>query len=208
MSRAPMTREMAAELLAFEANGTLSETESAELAIWLGRDVALRDELDQAKKLRMTLRVDPLPQSPGEFGLARLMRDVSNEAPQAVAPKTAPQTAAPERSRLWDLALAASVAALATATVTTLALRAPTEAPVYEQASGDGDMPVLTVTFRPEASLGDLAAFLQEHDLIIVDGPGAMGLYRLAPPPGSDTEALAQTLRAADHLVLSVDDQE
>ncbi|WP_192931136.1 hypothetical protein [Gemmobacter serpentinus] len=199
MSTLDLDRAGAEELLAFQANGTLSRDEDAALAQWLSQDNALRDSAAFSAKLRSEMQALPMPQSPGEFGLARLMR--------AVAAEDAPLQVRSRRG-LWTGAIAASAAALVSAFVTAMALRGPAEEPLYVQASGDGDLPVLTVSFRPEARLADVAALLQEHDLIIVDGPGALGLYRLAPPPGSDSLALAETLRAADHLVLSVDDTE
>ena len=58
------------------------------------------------------------------------------------------------------------------------------------------------------ASTGDLAALLQAEDLLIVDGPGALGLYRLELPAGADALATADRLRAAQGLVLSVDGPE
>ena len=130
----------------------------------------------------------------GFWRLYRLMRDLP--------PQLAPEGGKPlGRWQGWGAsALAAGVAALV-AGLGTAALMRPAplaEAPVYEQASGDAsDLPRLTVTFAPEARLSEVAALLQAQDLLIVDGPGALGLYRLELPPGADAAAVAEALLQA-----------
>lgn len=204
MTAPAMTREAALQDLPFLVNGTLTGAERVPLEALLSDDADLVAERDFLVRLRATMQADGCGQAgvnpPGELGLARLMR--------ALPPQEAPRRADRWRAQ-GRLALVAGLAAVASALITAWALRDPAAAPVYVQASGDaGDAPVLTVTFQPEARLADIAALLQDKDLIIVDGPGALGLYRLELPPGADALALAETLRAADDLVLSVDEPE
>ena len=208
MTAGTMNRDEALMLLPFAANGSLTRAEARAVEAWLEADADLRGEAAFLDRLRGMMQATPLPQTGAEFGLARLLK--------ALPPQDLPNPAASPRRRMaWPVwatpALAASVAALVsmlgTAALIGRPREAPTEAPVYEQASGDAtDLPVLTVSFRPDAALADVAALLQANDLLIVDGPGALGLYRLELPPGADALAMAEVLRAADTLVLSVDD--
>ena len=210
--RPRMTRQEAQLLLPFAANDTLTPDEAAGLAEWLAQDGDLRQEAAFLAALRSRMQAAPLPETGAEFGLARLMRSLpAQEGSAQDGPGQAglahPAPKAPLRRLVWP-ALAASVAALVSALGTAaLMSRPPTEPVLYEQASGDvTDLPTLTVRFAEGAVLADLEALLQQHDLLIVDGPGALGLYRLELPPGADALAMAETLRAAQTLVLSVDD--
>ena len=196
-----MTREDVAGLLPFAVNGSLAPTEAREVEDWLARDPDLQDDAGFLTRLRGMMRAEPLPQTGTEFALARLMRDLP--------PQLAPETAQPAAQRLarWRApAMAAALAALVVGLGTAALMRpAPQEAPIYEQASGDAaELPRLTVTFAPEARLSEVAALLQAQDLVIVDGPGALGLYRLELPPGADAAAVAEALAQAP-IVASVE---
>lgn len=193
-----MTRDDVAGLLPFAVNGSLAPEEAREVEDWLARDPDLQDDASFLTRLRALMRAEPLPETGTEFALARLMRDLP--------PQHAPEAARPT-GRWLAPALAAGIAALVAGLGTAALMRppAPAEAPVYEQASGDAsDLPRLTVTFAPEARLAEVAALLQAQDLLIVDGPGALGLYRLELPPGADAVAVAEALRQAG-IVTSVE---
>ena len=45
---------------------------------------------------------------------------------------------------------------------------------------------------------------LLRHDLVVVDGPSALGLYWVSAPKGTDISALSATLRADVDIVESV----
>lgn len=207
MNRNQMDRETAALHLPFAVNGTLPAPEAAQLEDWLAHDPDLQDDAAFLSRLRGLMRAEPLPETGAEFGLARLLR----ELPPQLAPAAAPARWRQVLSGMAVPALAACVAAVVAGLGTAALLRpeAPAEDLYYEQASGDtADLPRLTVTFAPDAKAGDLAALLQAEDLLIVDGPGALGLYRLELPAGADALATADRLRAAQGLVLSVDGPE
>ena len=129
--------------------------------------------------------------SPGEIGLARLKRQL--------APQTAP--------RRVSLATAAAVALLAAGlgfAAQTLLRPAPVE---YIQASGDTDSAALLVAFQPTAPAQAISQALLAEGLTILDGPSALGLYRLAPmdAPGTDLAALAERLQARPDVFEVVD---
>ena len=196
-----MTRDDVAGLLPFAVNGSLSPEEAREVEDWLARDPDLQDDAGFLTRLRAMMRAEPLPETGSEFGLARLLRDLPAQlTPEAARPP----------ARWLAPALAAGIAALVAGlgTATLLRAPAPAEAPIYEQASGDAaELPRLTVTFAPEARLSEVAALLQAQDLVIVDGPGALGLYRLELPPGADAAAVAEALAQAA-IVASVEQPE
>jgi hypothetical protein len=61
----------------------------------------------------------------------------------------------------------------------------------------------LSFSFAPGTTEADLRALLLEHQLSIVSGPSALGLYRAAAAEGTDIEALVSALDA-NPLVLFV----
>jgi len=191
------SRQELEALLPFYVNGTLASEERARLEAALREDAKLRDQARTLEELRTTMHDTDYGQSPGEFGLARLMRDID----RAEAASTSVGTARRHALLPWGLAVAASAALLAVS----LGWVGTDQTAPYLQASGDADGSYLTVAFQPDASQSEVSNLLLEQGLVIVDGPSALGLYRLAPGDGRDIEALAADLRAQDELVESVD---
>ena len=187
-------RQYIEELLPFWVNDTLSADERAEVESAMQSDAELRADAGFLRTLQDKIREDVPGYSPGEFGLARLMRDID----------AAPQTVAPGKPRTAMFAgLAAAAIALA---MVSLPSFQSVQQPVFEQASGDAGDVVLTVSFQPDLTEERLAATLLEHGLVIVDGPSALGLYRLVPVEGeADVAALARKLRAKTGIFESVD---
>ena len=189
------SQESVEELLPFLVNGTLDGAEHDRVARAVDADPALAHEVSALRAVRDRMRSESPAQSPGEFGLARLMRDIDAAGSTPVARR---QTALP-----WLVAIAAVLALVAVLATGTIAPQP--DGAIYEQASGDAGDAALTVAFRPDATQGDIATLLQDNGLIIVDGPSALGLYRLAALDGADLAALSETLRARGELVESVD---
>lgn len=176
------------QLLPFLVNGTLAGPERARVEESLRHSPALTAEAALLGQLRGAMKALPQPSSPAEFGLARLMRDIDREA-QA------------QRSRRWQLAGGALAAA---AIVLAVLLVLPAGQTGYQQASGDPGPGDLTVAFVPGATLAEVTELLQANDLEIVDGPSAIGLYRLDVTEGADASAIADKLRAMQSLVENV----
>jgi anti-sigma-K factor RskA len=191
------TRQELEALLPFYLNGTLASEERARVDAALREDARLRDQARTLEELRTTMHDTDYGQSPGEFGLARLMRDID----RAEAASADSGTARRHALLPWGLAVAASAALLAVS----LGWVGGDQTAPYLQASGDAEGSYLTVAFQPDASQSDVSNLLLEQGLVIVDGPSAIGLYRLAPGEGRDVEALAADLRAQGALIESVD---
>lgn len=180
-----------AELLPFWINGSLTAGEAAEVAAAVAADPALADEAAFLRSLHARMQAEPPGYSPGEIGLARLKR--------SLAPQTAP--------RRVSLATAAAVALIAAGlgfAAQTLLRPAPVE---YIQASGGTDGAALLVAFQPIAPAQAISQALLAEGLTILDGPSALGLYRLAAPDAPDTDlaALAERLQARADLFEMVD---
>jgi anti-sigma-K factor RskA len=183
-------------LLPFYVNGTLRGDERTSVEAALDEDARLRDEAETLGHIRQSMRDIDMGHTPGEFGLARLMRDIDRAAP-ARQPVVRRQS-----TRLsWGLAAAAAVALVAVG----LGRFGFQDTAPYTQASGGADETFLTLAFQPEASQAQVSDLLLEYGLVIVDGPSAIGLYRVDPGQGRDVAALAAELRDREEVIESVD---
>lgn len=192
-------RHSAEELLPFYVNGTLDADENRLVADHLSNDPELAEQAEVLRAIRAQMQDEVPEYSPGAFGLARLMREI--EAP---APVSAPAPVVADRRPAFA-ALAAVVALVAVVTGSVM-LRPDAAAPVYyEQASGDAGDAVLTLAFRPDATQADMTDLLLSYGLVVVDGPSALGLYRVQSLDGADLEALAAELAQQTQIVETVD---
>lgn len=188
-------RILAEELLPFHVNGTLDgdEKDAVEAALKVEPDLAA--EAAALSEMRTRMQAEDMGYSPGDMGLARLMRDIDSES---VAPK----------SRFAGFGAGFAIAAVLAMAAFLVAPMLQPNAPVYyEQASGDAGDLGLTVAFRSDATQAQISDLLLNAGAVIIDGPTALGLYRIAPLDGADLTALAETLRASPTLIESVDTQ-
>lgn len=198
------TRDQIEELLVLHVNGTATPEETAEIDAWLARDPVLRAERAALAQMRETMQSAPL-QSPGEFGLARLMRDIEREESARPAASTAANTdTAPRRllsgPRLWQVAAVVALALFAGQTAWMLRDTGPR----YELV-GAAEGPVAVVAFTPDASEAAIRALLLDLELEIVAGPSALGLYRLQAASPEALPAALDALRAAVAVVESAE---
>ncbi len=205
-----MTSETIHELLVFHANGTLDAEERATVEAALADDPDLRAELAALLAIRETMQAEDV-QSPGEFGLARLMRDVEAEGRAAPdAPEEAPSNVVSiTRLRIWQVAAAVVLAAGLgwnlvqmplgpTATAPQMAEPMAETAPAgYSLASGESDV-MFTVAFAPDATEAEIRSLLVGAGLEIVSGPSALGFYGLDLLDGEDAETARAALAAAE----------
>jgi len=195
------------ELLPFWLNGTLEGDERARVDSALETDRSLRQELELLRAMRRGLEESHAPHTgPGEFGLARLHRALDAEQASAVGTANRqPVSVRPDRrAAVWAFgsAIAASLA-----TILMLGAGSPLEQDAetyYEQASGEP--PAVLVQFVPDASIAEVSDLVRAAGLTIIDGPSAMGLFRLVPLPGEDgTLASMAAQLEEDARVLGVD---
>lgn len=178
--------------LAFSVNGTLTAREQAEIDDWLARDALLRAEHDALAQIRQGMQADDI-RSPGEFGLARLMREVGRDAAGAAPP-------AGGRPWIWQLAAAVALVALLAQTL----LQDAPEGVGYELA-GAAPPASITVSFVPDATEDQIRTLLVTHGIEIVAGPSALGFYDLAVPDPEQRADAIGALRSASGIIESIE---
>ncbi|QBY00010.1 hypothetical protein E2K80_04040 [Rhodophyticola sp. CCM32] len=171
-----MTRHIE-ELLVFYANGTLEEAERAEVEAALADDANLRAELEALLALRETMQAEVL-QTPGELGLARLMRDVEADRAGSATPQPADNVVPIRQMRIWQIAAAV---VLTVALAQTVIVYSGSDQSGYELASGEGAAEAdFVVGFAADATEARIRALLLDAGVEIVAGPSALGLYELS----------------------------
>ncbi|WP_298908136.1 hypothetical protein [uncultured Aliiroseovarius sp.] len=189
-------RQHILDLLPFWVNGTLSEDEQDMVEAAMAQDPSLRQEAEMLSLVRTTMQQQPDGESPGELGLARLRRDIEDSPQKVVEGRS--------RTRRYMLSFSGGLAA-AFALIAVIGNFRVSE-DVYELASSNNDTANIVVMFRADVTQASMASLLQRHELVIVDGPSAIGLYRLSPlDPGADLTQLAGTLRLETDVFESVD---
>lgn len=183
--------------LPFFVNGTLTDAERAEVEALMAEDARVAAEVEALSAIREGMQAEDI-RSPGDFGLARLMRDVGREGAGPATLKDPVQ--APARGWAWKIAAAVAMAALVGQT---LYLNRPGN-DRFELA-GAAETGALLVSFAPGASEEAIRNLLVGSDLEIVGGPSALGLYRLDVVEGGDLAAATSALRAAADIVESVE---
>ncbi len=204
-----MTRDDFENLLVFKANGTLEGEELAALEAALASDAELRAELYALEAIRDTMQSDPV-QSPGELGLARLMRDVENETRVTEAPAAANDNVVPiTRLRFWQAAAAVVLAVGIGFNLTDFGPGASVETSVaFEDRIAEpagfglasGGSSDFTVAFAPDATEAEIRGLLLDAGVEIVSGPSALGLYGLALLD-MDAERSARDILASSGII-------
>ena len=174
-------------LLPFHANGTLEGADRAAVEAALETDAELRADLAALQAIRQTMQAEEVA-SPGDFGLARLMRDVEAETPVTAPPAAANDNVVPvTRLRLWQTAAAVILAVglgvnllpgPGDAPETGRTDQAPTTEEGFSLASGGA--PDFTIAFAPDAREAEIRALLLQAGVEITQGPSALGLYGLS----------------------------
>lgn len=181
-------------LLPFYVNDTLTAQERVEVDAVLAEDVNLRREVELLSLIRDEVKEEDVEFSPGEFGLARLRRAIDDSA------------AEPRRGLGMVATSAAAAAVLIVGSFVYLSKN--DGEPSFIQAGADANAGDLVVAFHPSAAEGEIAELLTALDLSIVDGPSAIGLYRLAVSDTRDVGEVMAVLAAKKEVIESVDSAE
>jgi anti-sigma factor RsiW len=182
-----ISRDEAMLLLPFLANGTLEGDELRQVEQAVENDPTLGAELAALRSIRLTMQSDPIDYSPGEIGLARLMREVELER----------KDAAPAGNSIWKIA-AAMLLAVAVGQAVLLTMN-------RNQQSGytlaGETQAAFSITIQPNATEAELRAVLLDAGVEIVSGPSALGIYGLALTQGVSSETAAVELRNASDII-------
>lgn len=185
-----MTREEIEALLPFLANDTLQGDERAAAEAAVSGDPALAAELEALKAIRAVMQAEASEDtgySPGEVGLARLMRGVEAET-QAMAPVEAPVV----RPVIWQFA-AAVLLALVVGQSLYFGNRLNDDGAGYQLAG----TAAFEITLVETATEGAIRAMLLAAGVEITAGPSALGLYELRLLEGVTLEEARSVLEAS-----------
>jgi anti-sigma-K factor RskA len=178
-------------LLPFYLNGTLEGQDLAAVEEWLASDPAALAALGEAEaEFSGTSAANDAIHPPVD-ALSRFSKALDAEARLGSGPvrATAPSTLA----KLWDqfMAIPAGVAWAAAAVAVALVLvQAVTEpggrgGTVEIAGTEQAKLPFALVTFKADARLADVSAFLAEHGATIMSGPASGGVFRIGIPAGT-----------------------
>ncbi len=164
------------QLLPWYANETLSPEEKADVEQHLAQCEQCRNEVALLKRLREQVQKEEIP-SPGEFGFKRLQRAVNQEQRVHSVPPA-----------WWRPALAAAVVVILVQSALLVNLW-PGPKPMTPLGV-DHDGAVLQITFTPDSTIAQIQKLLERIQGTIIDGPGAIGVYRvrLAMDPVDERE--------------------
>ena len=187
----PVNHDHPDALLPWYVNGTLTDEERAQVEAHLEHCEQCREELRFLTGLRQAVKqVADVPASP-ELGLKRLMREIDAETP-ASRPAT-------RRMAWWQPSLAAAAVVIVIQGVLLLNLwQRDDDAGMRLAGEARPAAVVLQIRFDAAAREEEIRALLRSLDARFVDGPSAVGLYRIelsGITPG-DNEALARVLSA------------
>ncbi|HHI93534.1 MAG TPA: hypothetical protein ENK04_08490 [Gammaproteobacteria bacterium] len=191
----PINHDHPDALLPWYANGTLTDEERMQVAAHLERCEQCREELRFLTGLRQAVKqqVADAPASP-ELGLKRLMREI--DADDAETPTSRPAT---RRMAWWQPSLAAAAVVIVIQGVLLLNLwQGDDDAGMRLAGETRPAAVVVQIQFDAAAREEEIRALLRSLDARFVDGPSAVGLYRIelsGITPG-DNGALARVLSA------------
>jgi anti-sigma factor RsiW len=217
------------ELLPWHAAGTLDSDEAAEVerAIAADPELARRFALVR-EELTETILLNESLGAPSARAMETLFRAIDQDRKvvrRVASPSLGTRVAQffSPRMLAWSASAAAVIVLLQAGVITRLVMEehegaAPpvqmiaTDMPTYETAAA----PIVSrglevdsyalVRFAPQASIGDINKFLDDHDAAIADGPKAGGVYRVRVAHGSlSRQQLARTVKEleADKSIVS-----
>lgn len=183
--------ELDEDSLSAYLRGDATPDEAARIEAMAPDDPAFRAELALMGGLKGALAAATDGPDAREFGWRRLQAEIAKD-PARAPPSTA------RRTFLWRIA-ALFLGALVLGQGTYIAFApgagdAPTFRTVSEEATSAFG---LAVGFAAAAEMGAVQALLGELDARIVDGPGAVGLYRLAFETETARDMARETLAAS-----------
>jgi len=150
-------------LLPFYVNGSLTAEQNHNVEQHLQTCERCRNEIQFLAKLREQVKHAVSVQAPGELGLRRLMRDVKRGKTRS------------SMSRWYKPAFAAAILVIVLQTAVFL----------HQQSTPQTYTPLGTsqvgiqITFTPTASEAQIRALMNQVHARIIDGPGALGIYRI-----------------------------
>lgn len=176
----------------------LNPAERKDFEAEMGSDPALAAEVSVMRGARVAMGKEEADED-ANAGWQRLQASIQRERRQTPAANL-------NRRPFFMLAQAAAVAiaAIAVWQFAVTPMISPDEQSGYTTASDELALPVLQVVFADTATAGEISAALLEHGGRIIDGPSAIGLYRIAFPDEDRRSRAREALASQPGLVDSV----
>ncbi|MBL1321193.1 MAG: hypothetical protein COA63_009065 [Methylophaga sp.] len=178
------TEQEIESLLPYYVNGSLTEDEIKRVERTLAENENLQQELVFLQKLQIQVQQQKQQNSPGEFGLKRLQRRLKEQ--QTIDNNSQQQKILSSTKNRWQFAAMAACLMLVVQTVNNIET-----GNTYQAAGGTAVTQykgkIVSVTFSPAATEQQIRNLFLETNVFIVDGPSALGIYRLVIVDGSDT---------------------
>ena len=185
--------------LALMVNGQLDEQEAVALEEQIKDDAELGAEADFLKALQSGIK-NQSDTPPGAAGLARLMRDIESEQaqvkpqdnasarPAPITKQTIKVQAAANSSNFWKPISIAACCLLAMQSFFVMQDNNHNDPSSVVTLSGHQAAagPQLQVVFSDTATAAQIRESLLGINANLVGGPGALGIYTVQLPPGSD----------------------
>lgn len=190
-SEAMSQRDELEAMLPFYLNGTLDGADLAAVEDWLSNDPAAIAALEEAEAEFSVTTASNEALRPAADALSRFSRALDAEAGP---PRTASLPSS--LSRLWSrfvampagVAWAAAAVALALVLVQAAVGPGGRGGPVDLAGTERADLPFVLVTFKPQATLADVATFLADQGATIVSGPAPGGMFKIGIPATTDAD--------------------
>ena len=185
-----MTDKKIEELLPWRVNDTLASEESRQVEEYLASDPDARADVEFLHAVRKTLK-DQTLHSPGELGLKRFQKQLADAQKTTPAPK-----------QWWRPALAAAALVIVVQGGLLVNLwRADTYAPLGGDTPGGA---VLQVELNENATAAAIQDALMRVEATIIDGPGALGIFRLQLSSDAKLDEAIEVLSANTEVVKHV----
>ena len=174
------------DLLPWYVNGTLGEAERQQLEAAMANNPELKQEMLWLQQFQTSLHQQDIPAPPGELGWMRLRKEIRKE-------KT-------NNWRRWGMGAATAATILFSVQLGMMMNKPQPDIQVLSSSATGVNLEhhwQLQIAFTPEATAADIQQLLSDIDARIIDGPSAIGLYRIAVPESSrfaDQQALQQWL--------------
>lgn len=180
------------ELLPWYVNETLTGEELRTVEEHLPNCERCRHELEWLQLLRAQVKRTDVGEIPSALGRARLLRDLRGGTTQSV-----------RRRAWWQPALAAAAMVMVIQAAALFHFWS-VSGPITPLGGPHAQEAILQVRFAPSATEAELRAVLQEIGGVLVDGPGALGVYRVRLEGDKAPAAIGRavdTLRSKPNIV-------
>ncbi len=195
-------KDAAWDLIPWYVNGTLDEAERRAVEAHMAASPSFRTEVAEQKRLSKTVASLDSMDVEMERSLSAIREQIQAEAPRTRPSLLAASHAAVRRLAglfRWDKKILIPLGAVA-ASIVLLVVALPfstSQDPAFRTLTAPTtvtDVPQLRVKVSGEATEIELRRLFMTHELQVIDGPSATGVYTLEASPGGDADAIAAAL--------------